>query len=247
MPSENRSRLRPADVLLQGRNLEFLKSHEPVGARDLWTRDLLQAAGVDAYFSGCMTLTLGRRANRPRRDHVCGVGFAAPAWRRLRAGVGRRWIAVSHEDRVTKSFDDRMTKAAELLTLYAHAKCVVTNKLHCALPCLALGTPVLLVTSARDSYRFSGLREFLHICTPENLLDGDAAFDFDNPPANKDAHLACRKSLIETVNAFIDPVRAGAGAPLHPFEPDGNIDRILARDWSGERPLYTLRAFFGRS
>ena len=246
MPSENSSRLRPADTLLQGHNLEFLKSREPVGARDLWTKDLLQNAGVDAYFSGCMTLTLGTGAKRPRRDYVCAVGFTGPVGRTLRAGAGRHWIAVSHEDRVTKSFGDRMAKAAGLLSLYAHAKCVVTTKLHCALPCLALGTPVLLVTSARDSYRFSGLRDFLHICTPEEFLGGPADFDFDDPPANKDDYLAYRTALIETVNPFIDPARAGAGAPLHPFEPDGDIDKLLAQDWSGERPLRArLGSFFG--
>ena len=244
MPSLNKSRLRPADVLLQGRNLEFLRSREPVGARDLWTKDLLQNAGVDTYFSGCMTLTLGSGAKRPRRDYACAVGFTGPVPRNLRAG--RRWIAVSHEDNVTKSFDDRMTKAGQLLSLYAQAKCVVTTKLHCALPCLALGTPVLLVTSARDSYRFSGLRDLLHTCTPEEFRDGTMDFDFDNPPANKDDYLAYRTALIETVNPFVDPALAGSSAPLHPFEPDGDIDRLLAQDWSGERPLRDrLRGFFG--
>src|SRR5215467_1379768 len=89
MPSLNKSRLRPADVLLQGRNLEFLKSREPVGARDLWTRDLLRKAGVDAYFSGCMTLTLGSGAERPRRDYVCAVGFKPAMMRELGVGPGR--------------------------------------------------------------------------------------------------------------------------------------------------------------
>jgi hypothetical protein len=244
MPSLNKGRLRPADVLLQGRNLEFFKSHEPVGARDLWTKDLLQNSGIDAYFSGCMTLTLGTGAKRPRGDYVCAVGFTKPVGRRLRAGT--RWVAVSHEDAVTKSFDDRMAKAGQLLSLYAHAKCVVTTKLHCALPCLALGTPVLLVTSAHDSYRFSGLRDFLRTCTPEQLRDGTADFDFDDPPANRDDYRPYRKALIETVNPFMDPRRAGADASLHPFEPDGDIDRLLAQDWSGEQPFSSrLRGLFG--
>ena len=245
MPSENRSRLRPADTLLQGRNLEFLKSREPVGARDLWTRDLLQAAGVVAYFSGCMTLTLGSGEDRPRQDYVCAVGFTKPAWRSLRTSARGRWVDVSHEDKITKSFADRMTKAARLLSLYAQAKCVVTTKLHCALPCLALGTPVLLVTSARDSYRFSGLRDFLHTCTPEDFGSGAVDFDFDDPPANKDAYLAYRTALIQTVNPFVDPAFARATAPVHPFEPDGDIDRLLAQDWSGARPRRRLRSFFG--
>ncbi|HEX3673162.1 MAG TPA: polysaccharide pyruvyl transferase family protein, partial [Rhizomicrobium sp.] len=247
MPSLNKSRLRPADALLQGYNLEFLKSREPVGARDLWTRDLLRAAGVETYFSGCMTLTLGSGAPRPRRGYICAAGFARPVPRNVRAGARSRWVEVSHEDRIAKSFEDRMTKAEKLLSLYAHAKCVVTSKLHCALPCLALGTPVLLVASAHDSYRFSGLRDLLHSCTPENFRRGTADFNFDNPPPNKDAYRAYRDALIETVNPFVDPARAGAAAPLHPFEPDGDIDKLLAQDWSGAsaNPLRRLRGFFG--
>src|SRR5205823_6471261 len=66
VPAQNRSRLRAADVLLKGANLEYLKAHAPIGARDLWTRDLLRDAGVEAYFSGCLTLTIGDGKNTSR-------------------------------------------------------------------------------------------------------------------------------------------------------------------------------------
>ena len=44
----------------------------------------------------------------------------------------------------------RFDRAAWLLGIYSSAKAVVTGRLHCALPCLALGTPVLFVESADD-------------------------------------------------------------------------------------------------
>lgn len=245
-PSLNKTRLRPADVLLKGRNLEFFKSCEPIGARDLWTRDLLQAAGVATYFSGCMTLTLGSGEIRPRRDYACAVGLPKNIRRGLRETSRSRWVDVSHEDDFTKPFADRMAKAEGLLSLYAHAKCVVTNKLHCALPCLALGTPVLLVTTAQDSYRFSGLHDLLRVCAPEELRDGAVDFDFDDPPVNKDAYRAYRAALIETVNSFVDPLHAGTAAPLSPFKPDGDIDELLAGDWSGRKSFGRLRGLFGR-
>ena len=37
-----------------------LKSHEPIGARDLYTQKLLSREGIRSYFSGCLTLTLVR-------------------------------------------------------------------------------------------------------------------------------------------------------------------------------------------
>lgn len=47
-------------LLLNNKAIEYYKLHEPIGCRDLDTLKLLQAKGVDAYFSGCMTLTLDK-------------------------------------------------------------------------------------------------------------------------------------------------------------------------------------------
>jgi len=38
--------------------IAYYKKHEPIGCRDYYTKRLLEAHGVDAYFSGCLTLTL---------------------------------------------------------------------------------------------------------------------------------------------------------------------------------------------
>lgn len=41
--------------------INYFKSHEPIGCRDYYTVDLLKKYGIKAYFSGCLTLTLGRK------------------------------------------------------------------------------------------------------------------------------------------------------------------------------------------
>lgn len=38
----------------------YLKKHAPIGARDLKTMEMMQAHGIESYFSGCLTLTLGK-------------------------------------------------------------------------------------------------------------------------------------------------------------------------------------------
>ena len=48
------------DKLLSDESIAYLKKYEPIGCRDTNTVKLLQSKGVNAYFSGCMTLTLGR-------------------------------------------------------------------------------------------------------------------------------------------------------------------------------------------
>lgn len=45
--------------LLNKDSIVFFKKHEPIGARDLYTYELLHNHGVQTYFSGCLTLTLG--------------------------------------------------------------------------------------------------------------------------------------------------------------------------------------------
>lgn len=64
------------DSMLSKESIEYLKKYEPIGCRDTYTMDLLKGKGIDAYFSGCMTLTLGYKYKRK----VCGnkVYFVDP-------------------------------------------------------------------------------------------------------------------------------------------------------------------------
>lgn len=48
------------DQLLVPKGIEFLKRNGPVGCRDHYTEKLLQSYGIPAYFSACVTLTLGK-------------------------------------------------------------------------------------------------------------------------------------------------------------------------------------------
>src|SRR5690606_35429742 len=47
-----------APFMLSEKGIAYLKKHEPIGCRDQFTADTLKAKGIDAYFSGCLTLTL---------------------------------------------------------------------------------------------------------------------------------------------------------------------------------------------
>lgn len=50
-----------ADVFSQKNAVAYFKRHQPIGCRDLYTKALLEKNGVEAYFSGCLTLTLERQ------------------------------------------------------------------------------------------------------------------------------------------------------------------------------------------
>lgn len=47
-----------APNMLSPQGIAFLKSKQPIGCRDHFTVNLLQEKGIEAYFSGCLTLTL---------------------------------------------------------------------------------------------------------------------------------------------------------------------------------------------
>lgn len=49
--------------MLREECINHFKKYQPIGCRDLYTVELLKNKGVDAYFSGCLTLTLGKTYN----------------------------------------------------------------------------------------------------------------------------------------------------------------------------------------
>ena len=54
--------------VLSEEGIEYLKKHEPIGCRDIFTRDTLLNKGIDAYFSGCLTLTLGNSYSSSKKS-----------------------------------------------------------------------------------------------------------------------------------------------------------------------------------
>ena len=80
------------EAMLAEKSLEYLRRHEPIGCRDLSTATLLRDAGVDAYFSGCLTMTFPRRP-RPAAGEVLFVdpyrGHFCDDWEALRSRTGK--------------------------------------------------------------------------------------------------------------------------------------------------------------
>ena len=152
--------------------LGYLKRNEPVGCRDLSTQKILLEHGIKAYFSGCMTLTLGRSrqwAGGNGRVLCCDFDLAAdtPIARCLREEWGHlydlRDVDICTQlTTLETSQDERFQAAEQLLETYRQAALVITTRIHCALPCLGMGIPVILVISQYDHLRFDGLVDLLN-------------------------------------------------------------------------------------
>lgn len=141
---------------LSGGRLAYLKAHEPIGCRDEGTRLLLEGAGVRAYTTHCLTLTIPRRERQPKNGKVFivdGDDLPIPFWLRRRAVHESHAIAAGLDERA------KVDAAQQLLDRYRdQARLVITTKLHCALPCLAMGIPVVFFGESRD-YRLSILHD----------------------------------------------------------------------------------------
>ena len=162
---------------------------------------------MDSYFSGCLTLTLERPPAEFNEDLVVLCDVPEPVQQHISDRTGKRIEHVSHIDFATKDREARFAQAERLLALYARASCVVTTRLHCALPCTAIGTPVLLLDTAPDQERFSGLNDFTRHTAVEEFLAGRVEFDVNRPAPNPDRHLPFRAALIDRARGFIDTAR----------------------------------------
>lgn len=112
--------------------------------------------------------------------------------------------------------------AKELINMYAKAQFVVTSRIHCALPCLGLQTPILFVTSnakeilksEQAANRFDGLIDWFQCLkfTPRGLVvqDDEVRKKMSNGKIghnftffNKTTFLPFRDKLKEIVSTFV--------------------------------------------
>jgi hypothetical protein len=200
---ENIARLPALQTLLGGANLDYFRAHAPIGARDTWTCEHLRKHGIESYFSACLSLVLDQPDNVVRSDYICvndaGSEVEAYIQRRSRSPV----VLTHHIDQTIRDPLLRMQQAEKLIRTYAGARCVITTRLHCAMPCLALNTPVLFLPTQPDAYRFSGLIDLLHSSSPERLINDRSDFDIDEPPPNPARYLSYRNSLISRCQGFV--------------------------------------------
>lgn len=232
------------EQLLSEESVQYLKKYEPIGCRDLFTVDCLKSKGIDAYFSGCMTLTLGYKYKSSARNSkiyfvdpyvfvdknplafISKIPFLFKKLNKISI-VSKKWYGgitvqgivkstlflqtysqlFNEELLVSSEFvsqagmtgwqkkdKDLLNKAEDLVKQYSQAGLVITSRIHCALPCLGLETPVIFTmakdTSEFSACRFGGLKELFNIIEydkgilkPKFKLNGK--INLENHPENK--------------------------------------------------------------
>ena len=191
-------------VVFSHKNIAYLKKYAPIGARDEYTLQKLRKKRIPSYFSGCLTLTL-ESSFPPREEVIYAVDIDKSCLNALKKYTHHKIIELTHWIPLSKlnekNYEKRCAYATSLLEKYQKAKCVITGRLHAALPCLAFETPVLFI--AESDARFGGLKNLTRHCTQKEFINGDFDFDFDNPSENPKDYLPIRENLIKTVEKWV--------------------------------------------
>lgn len=223
-----------AEGMLTEKGKEYLIKNGPVGCRDLATKRILEDAGVPAFFSACLTLTLGHTYKcEGERNGVIFVDPFIPPYKYIVDGetifyplnvLKSFWYYLKNKKKVDRlikehdyfhakykiltyyqasmfyeayssKFDDDvifsaeyythmvpvakdddnttlLAKAEDLICKYSKAQLVVTSRIHCALPCTGVKTPVIFMLnkdmeSEKNMFgspgRFGGLVDFFRV------------------------------------------------------------------------------------
>lgn len=70
-------------ALLTPEGIHYFKAHQPIGCRDLYTQNTLKKHGIEAYFSGCLTLSLKRENFTKKEQKRSGILVISPLERLL--------------------------------------------------------------------------------------------------------------------------------------------------------------------
>ncbi|MDH6231054.1 hypothetical protein M2281_001626 [Mesorhizobium soli] len=126
----------------------YFERFAPIGCRDQATADMIKSWGVEAYVSGCATMTFKTRSKEPDDPKIIFVDHTRRDFHR---GQRKGCIELAHEAPFYISGSTaKFAIAGELLNYYRqNAGLVVTSRIHCAMPCAAMGIPVVY-TGKRD-------------------------------------------------------------------------------------------------
>ncbi len=106
--------------------------------------------------------------------------------------------------------------AHDLLTKYSKASVVITSRIHCALPCLGMDTPVIFITDVENKIsqgRFGGLLDLFNniivadgykLTNIEKYLSKSGKIDKPIKVRNKTDYMPIKDRLIAQCEQFIN-------------------------------------------
>lgn len=155
---------------LSSSEIAYLRRFEPIGCRDEYTYHTMQKYGIHSWLNGCATLTYDASKPSCSGTSTFFVDVPEAALSKIPAEITSHAKYLSQV--ISKdSYGDRdaLSIAKERYAYYReNAGLVVTSRLHCAVPCLAMGIPVIMIVN-NVSFRMSWLEKLLPIYTVDEI------------------------------------------------------------------------------
>jgi hypothetical protein len=133
--------------------VEYFKRFQPIGCRDNKSKRAFLQRGISAYVNGCSTVAFARRQDAAGRERTFFVDVPESLNPYIPESLLEQGEFLSHivpieqQPLGRQEYDRLVAYTHHLLNRYRdEARLVVTSRLHCALPCLAMGIPVIFVT-----------------------------------------------------------------------------------------------------
>ena len=153
----------------------FWQNNGPVGCRDEASFSAMNKMGIEAYLTGCMTVLFPKREEKKERNKV----FLVDAYKTVEQFLPTDLLdcveRITHDLPVDSTKDNHTVAieceetARNLYNRYRdEAKLVVTSRLHCAVPCIAMGIPTIVVKDSYDE-RFSWLEKLTYLYTEDEF------------------------------------------------------------------------------
>lgn len=166
--------------LVSAESIAYLQKFQPIGCRDPFTSELLNNKGLVTYVSGCLSLTMHTRFEQEAEPTDIIVVSRDGRLLELLPSEQGPYRYINHYTGST-NFSENMEQAKRLLELYrSNAKLIITSMLHCALPAIAMGIPVIVFYPINDEFghqsdkeRFSHLDQLTRIYTVDEMADVD--------------------------------------------------------------------------
>lgn len=211
---------------MDGTGLDALRACAPIAARDLRTAERLAKLNIPHSLTASLVLTLEHPSVKRSGIVCCDVPEDVSA---LLKTFRKDVSVVSHElNEPSLDFAVRMDAARSMIARYAAAEMVFTRRLHCAMACLALGTPVLLLyrPEYEDVARFAPMDEMVR-CQPVDAFIREVRQHGMPAPWRNPADVGFLQRVLK--NAITEGIRRAETQPLPLVSPE------LADAWKQER------------
>ena len=165
---------------IDDRNLYYVEKYKSFGpfiCRDEESMKKIRQIGAEAYLSGCLSLCTEKRELMETQNKVFLVDTPDSLYDYIPQDLLDCSVQVTQDYTELKDLKPGIESemygkkiSVEILDRYRReAKLVITSRLHCALPCIAMGIPVIVVRKENlTEHRFGGVNKLLNYYTPDS-------------------------------------------------------------------------------